>query len=410
MIRRLRWKFIAINMSIAAITLGIILGVVYHFTKVNIEEKSINMMQDIALQPFRPDVPKEAGGEVRLPYFVLQIDSHGELETTGGGYYDLSDEAFLRELIKTVFDSKKSLGMIEEYNLRFYHVNTPGHQRIVFADVSVELAALGGLMKNCFLIGAATFFVFLWISMLLARWAVKPVDTAWKRQRQFVADASHELKTPLTVIMTNAELLQSPEYDEESRRRFATGILAMTRQMKGLTGQMLELARTDNIQSEDVFRPVDLSKLISDAILPFEPVFFEKGLSLEVQIDGNIHVNGIETGLRQLPEILMDNAGKYSRAGGLVKVTLKRQGKQRCLLSVANEGEEIAPEELKNIFERFYCTDKARSKTGSFGLGLSIAKNIVMQHRGKIWAESKNGVNCFYVRLPGIVIEKLYTL
>lgn len=400
MIKRLKWKFVVINMSIVALTLGIIFGVVYYFTKVNIEEKSINMMQNIALQPFRPDIPKDAGDGVRLPYFVLQIDEQGEVETTGGGYYDLSDGNFLDELIRTVFDSKKNLGMIEEYNLRFYRARTPRYQRVVFADVSIELAALKGLMKNCFFIGAAAFLVFLWISVLLARWAVKPVDVSWRQQRQFVADASHELKTPLTVIMTNAELMQGGEYDEEDRGRFLSGILMMSRQMKGLIEQMLELARTDQMQPEAVFCPVDFSKLVSDKILPFEPVFFEKGLCLEVQTEEDIRVNGIEEQLRQIPEILLDNAGKYSKEGGKVQVTLKKQGKLRCVLSVSNEGEKIAPEDLKNIFKRFYCADKARSKTESFGLGLSIAENIVMQHRGKIWAESKNGVNCFSVKLP----------
>lgn len=119
MIKRLKWKFVVINMSIVALTLGIIFGVVYYFTKANIEEKSINMMQNIALQPFGPDIPKDAGDGVRLPYFVLQIDEQGEVETTGGGYYDLSDEDFLDELLQAVFDSRKNLGMIEEYNLRF---------------------------------------------------------------------------------------------------------------------------------------------------------------------------------------------------------------------------------------------------------------------------------------------------
>lgn len=398
MIRKLQWKFVTIIMSIVTITFCVILGLVYHFTKMNLEAKSINMMQNIAVHPFRLSDPNVLEEEIRLPYFVLQIDENGEIVTTGGGYYDLSDEEFLRKLTKIVFDSERELGMIEEYHLRYYHARTPRNDRLVFADVSNELAALNGLMKICCLIGGASLLAFLWISILLARWTVKPIDVAWKQQRQFVADASHELKTPLTVIMTNAELMQNGEYEERSKDRFLEGILIMSRQMKGLIEQMLELARADYIQTDTVFHSADLSKLISDAVLPFEPVFFEKGFLLTVQIDENIWIQGIETQLRQLLEIFLDNAGKYSRNGGMIWVTLKRQKRMRCILTVANEGDDIEPEDLKQIFKRFYRADKTRNAQGSFGLGLSIAENIVKRHKGKIWAESKDGINYFYVK------------
>lgn len=242
--------------------------------------------------------------------------------------------------------------------------------------------------------------MFLGISIQLSKWAVKPVDLAWKQQRQFVADASHELKTPLTVIITNAELAQSPEYDDESRHRFLSSILTMSRQMRSLIEKMLELARADDSDSKRNFDIVDFSRLVSNALLPFEPVFFEKGLKLETRLDKNIKVLGEESQLCQVVDVLLDNAQKYSKDGGTTWVTLKKTGKKRCLLAVANEGEGISPEEAKNIFKRFYRGDKARSRTGSFGLGLSIAESIVTGHRGKIWVESSNEINCFYVELP----------
>lgn len=400
MIKKLRIKFIMINMSIVTIMLCVILGLVFHFTRANLEAESITMMENIARQPFRLGIPNELGEDVRLPYFAIQLGLRGELVATGGGYYDLSNEEFLDALIEVIFTSPKRFAVIEEYNLRYYRVDTPMNHLFVFADISSERATLENMMKTCIFIGGLSFLLFLGVSILLSKWAVKPVELAWQQQRQFVADASHELKTPLTVIMTNAELAQSPEYDEDNKQKFLTSILTMARQMRGLIEQMLELARADNMDDKVISGVVDFSKLVSDAILPFEPVFFERGLPLFSQIDGGIKVAGGEGQLCQVLDALLDNAQKYSKEGGKTWVTLKKHGRGRCLLSVANEGEPISPAEAKNIFKRFYRIDQARSRTGSFGLGLSIAESIVIQHRGKIWVESGNGVNCFYVELP----------
>ena len=125
-------------------------------------------------------------------------------------------------------------------------VDSPFGQRVVFADITSEQSTLNNLVKNCILIGVLCFFAFLGISIRLAAWTVKPVERAWQKQRQFVSDASHELKTPLTVIMTNAELLQGREDDRESQVQFSSNILTMSRQMRALVEQMLELARADS--------------------------------------------------------------------------------------------------------------------------------------------------------------------
>ena len=255
------------------------------------------------------------------------------------------------------------------------------------------------LTDTCILIGVLGFAVFLGLSFLLARWAVKPVETAWNQQRQFVADASHELKTPLTVILTNAELLQEPEYDEQARSRFVDSIMTMSHQMRGLVESLLELARVDNGGQNMVFSRLNFSELVSDALLPFEPVYFEKGLTLESNVEENLFVRGSQQHLKQVADILLDNASKYAFADSTVRVILRRQG-SHCLLSVASAGDTISKEDLKNIFKRFYRMDKARSMNHSYGLGLSIADSIVGKHGGKIWAESADGVNTFFVQLP----------
>lgn len=248
-----------------------------------------------------------------------------------GGYYDLSDEAFLKDLIGTTFSSPGRIGIIEEYHLRFYRTDTAVSQILVYADISNEQTTLHNLLCSCILIGGVCFLIFLCISFLLAGWVAKPIDKAWDQQRRFIADASHELKTPLTVIMTNAELMQNTDCDEADHAAFASNILIMSRQMRSLVEQMLELARTDSIRAGS-FSPVDFSRLVFDAILPFEPVFFEKGLTLHTEIAENITVSGDPSKLRQVLDILLDNAQKYSRAEGTTRVSLQNTAKDIACL------------------------------------------------------------------------------
>lgn len=402
MIRRLRFKFVLVNMGIVTLMLCVIFGLVFYFTSANLERESIRMMESIAEQPFQLSVPSEMGEDVRLPFFALQLGPRGELVATGGGYYDLSDDDFLHRLIDAAYTSPRNLGVLEEYNLRYYRTDSPLRPCLVFADISSEQATLEGLVRTFLLIGGCSFLAFLWISILLSRWAVRPVDAAWKQQRQFVAAASHELKTPLTVILTNAELLQDPTYSADRRSVFLSNILTMSQQMRRLIEQLLELARADAAGPQAATLPVDLSALVSQTTLSLESVFFERGLTLSSQVDGPIQVPGEEDALRQVVEILLDNAQKYAREHGHVWVRLQEHGREHCLLRVANEGDPIPPEELSHIFERFYRADPARSRDGSFGLGLSIAKTIVTRHQGRIWAESAQGVNRFLVELPRV--------
>ena len=171
----------------------------------------------------------------------------------------------------------------------------------------------------------------------------------------------------------------------------------MSQQMKLLVENMLELARSDAEQSRQQMQPVDFSKLVLDSAISFEGVFVENGLTLESSAESEITVQGNEQALQQVVDILLDNAQKYSYLGGQTMVRLYSVGTNKCQLKVSNPGAEIPAEDLKKIFQRFYRMDTARSRDGSFGLGLSIAESIVAQHKGKIWAESKDGFNTFFV-------------
>ena len=397
MIRRLRIKFVCINMTIVTAMLLVIFAMVFHFTQENLQRQSSRAM-DLAQMPTPPGFPGAVPDKILLPGFVVEIGHSGNMVIQDNGFYDLSDEALVRKLVDQAQNSGDRTGKLSQYKLRYQIHSVPTGQRIVFVDISAEMETVKGLVKSCLMIGGASLLVFLGISILLAHWAVRPVETAWNQQQQFVADASHELKTPLTVIMTNAELLHSDDYGEAEKRQFSQNVLTMSQQMRGLVESLLELARVDNGAVKMSFGTVDFSALVEDCLMRFDPVYFEKNRFLEGTVEENLRIKGSQSYLQQAVDILLDNGVKYAPEGSTVKVSLRRQGSQ-CLLCVSNAGEPISRENLKNIFKRFYRVDKARSRDGSFGLGLSIAQSIVSEHRGKIWAESSDGVNIFCIQL-----------
>ena len=400
MIRRLRIKFICVIMAIVMVLLGCILGVVIHFTAKSMQMQSISMMQNLVAAPFQQGIPgKPMDDEVRLPFFSVQISNRGELIAAHGGYFDLSNKEYLQTIVNSALQSQKESGELKDHDLRYFKVTTPMGCTIVFADTTTESVTLKTMVYSCLAVFFAATFLFFGISILLSRWVIKPVATAWDQQRQFVADASHELKTPLSVIMANAELMQGEDTSEEDRKTYSGNILGMTYQMRSLVENMLEMARVDNGTVKMNFSAVDFSQLVSDAALSFQLLYEEKEMGLRCMAADGIQIHGSEQHLYQVMDVLLDNALKYSIPGSMVCVDLVSAGRN-CLLSVSSVGAPIAKADLKNIFKRFYRGDSARSMNGSYGLGLSIAESIVETHKGKIWAESKNGENIFYVQIP----------
>ena len=394
MLKKLRWKFVLVNMGIVISMLLVIFGLMFQYTKAELDDESEKALQILSQSTTGPEVQS-----IQMPYFILDVSIHGTVTISGSAYQDLNDAAFIQELIQTVYTADRITGEIEKYELRYKVIPGLFSQSLIFVDVSGHRLALKSLVQSFIFVGIGALGAFLLISFLLSKWAVRPVEKAWKQQKQFVSDASHELKTPLTVIMSNAELLQNPEFNEESKNQFAGSILVMTRQMRNLVDGLLELARADNGQVKKAFTTFNLSEALTDALLPFEPVFYEKGLLLESSLQPDIMVKGSDGYLRQVLEILLDNAAKYS-SPGLVQVVLQKQGRGHCLLTVSNPGIPIDPKDRKRIFERFYRADEARSRDGSFGLGLSIAAAVVEEHKGKIWVESNETGNRFCVQLP----------
>ena len=400
MIRKLRIKFICVIMAIVMVLLGCILGVVIRFTGQSMEMQSISMMRTIATSPFQQGIPgKPMDDEVRLPFFTVQISNLGEVIAASGGYFDLSDREYLQEIVNSAMGSDRETGELEEHDLRYLKSVSPRGITLVFSDTTTESSTMKHLVYSCLAIFLIAMIVFLGISILLSHWVIRPVAKAWDQQRQFVADASHELKTPLSVIMANAELMQSEETGEEERKTYSGNILGVTYQMRSLVENMLEMARVDNGTVKMNFAAVDFSELVSDAALSFQLLYEEKGMGLRCAVAEGVEIHGSEEHLYQVMDVLLDNALKYATPNSTVTVELVSTVKH-CVLSVASPGEPISREDLKNIFKRFYRADKARAMNGSYGLGLSIAESIVEAHKGKIRAESENGYNTFFVQLP----------
>lgn len=387
MIRTLRRKFIAMTMAIFTVLLCVIFGLVIHFTGANLQAESIRFLHSAAEGPLQPGLP----GQLRQSCFVIRATPWGQTVQSSGGF-DLSDEAMLTDIVSQAAAAEAELGILEDYDLRYLRSRSPLEMTLVFVDISAERAAMGNLELTCAAIGLISVAAFWALSFLLARWAVRPVERAWAEQRQFVADASHELKTPLTVILTNAELMQA-----DPDPQYARSVLTMSQRMRSLVESLLELARVDNGAVRTACEVLDLSELVSDELLPFEPVYFERGMALDSDLEEGLWVTGSPRHLRQVLSILLDNALNHSPAGARVRVQLRRQG-QNALLTVTNPGS-LSREDCRRIFLRFYRVDAARSGDG-YGLGLPIALGIVTDHGGKLWAESREGLVTLSALLP----------
>lgn len=405
MIRKLQIKFVAMCMILVTAVLGVVFTAVFFSAKQNIEVISHQVLQRVMEDDTpsgRPDLGLNRGGEdVLLPYFTVNLwDRSGIYEAfvTGGTYSNLQDTQELQTILTDCLQQNRPEGTIHSYGLRYLRRDYGLYERIAFVDMSMEQATLQEIMGSYLQIGLAALLLLLGVSILLARWATRPVAKAWQQQRQFLSDASHELKTPLTVILSNAELLEAAPL-EDRPARWADNIRSEAGQMKSLVEEMLTLARADNAVPTAVMGEVSLSDLATDCVLAFEPVAFEAGKPLEDQIAGDVSVLGDRDKLRQLLSILLDNAIKYGREGQSVRLILERTDRQ-AVLRVQNTGDPIPPEQLSHLFERFYRADASRGEKSGFGLGLAIAKQIVTLHRGSIRAESAEGVTTFTCTLP----------
>jgi signal transduction histidine kinase len=408
MIRKLRLKFVAVCMLLVTAILAVVFSSMYHSAKRDFQHTTKQLLERVITEQSSSPTPGKqmedgvdlGNGKVQLPYFTVEVWNGSVIYVTGGTYENLQDTDELTAIVTDCMKQTESDGLVSGYNLRYYRQNNGFFYRIAFVDISMEQSTLRDLMKSYFQIGAAALLLLLGVSILLSYWVTRPVERAWKQQRQFLSDASHELKTPLTVILSNAELMGSASLPEKPAR-WADNIHSEAVRMKTLVEEMLTLARADNMVRTSVYTEVCLSDVAMDCALMFEPVAFEAGKPLQYEIPEEITVTGDAERLGQVISVLLDNAIKYGRDGGTIRMTLQRTEKS-ARLQVSNENRDapIPPEQLSRLFERFYRADASRGEQTGFGLGLPIASTIVAEHRGTLRAESDRESTRFILTLP----------
>lgn len=413
MLKKLRRKFILINMTLVITILIIVLGNFYHASVWRLERQTeMAMMQALDMERFggKPSnvEPGRRTEEFPPPFVstaVLTVSRTGD-QITNIKENNLTISAETAEtLLKLVQAEGSPRGVLKDYALRYTRSDTPGGMKIVFADQSFELSSIRILKINCLLLFFAAILLFLLLSLFLSRWALKPVELAWRQQNQFIADASHELKTPLTVILANLQILRShSDSSIESQIKWVDNTKEEAARMKQLVEELLFLARSDAGTVEAArasYSEFDYSDSVMNCVLLFESVAFENRVTLKSDIAPGLRLRGNETQIRQVVTILLDNACKYAGRQGTVTILLK-SSPHHAVLTVTNTGDPIPSEEQKHIFERFYRTDKSRArKEGGYGLGLSIAETIVSQHMGKITVSSSPAEGtAFTVTLP----------
>ena len=396
MLRKLRLKFVALSMSLVTVVLAVVMCAAVVSARDNLKQISKNVLR----RAMRGDLAPEPGERpVSLPCFTVNV-FNGTIYLTSGTYAELSlqDEERLRAIVSACLEQPENEGQLPAYGLRYLRQDNGLYLRAAFVDMSMEVETLRKTVRSQFVIALLALIPLLGVSAALSQWAVSPVERAWKQQRQFLSDASHELKTPLTVILSNAELLGASGLPERPER-WTENIRAEAGRMKTLVEEMLTLARADNAVPSAAYGDVSLSDTAMDCALSFEPVAFEADKPLQYEITPGVTVCGDAEKLRRLVSILLDNALKYGANGGTVRLTLEKSDRQ-AKLTVSNPGAPIPPETLSHLFERFYRGDASRGESSGFGLGLSIAAAIAKEHKASIRAESDEISTRFLVSLP----------
>ena len=332
-------------------------------------------------------------------YTIVSVDREGEILSRRDQNFTPT-EASLQDAVRTVLSSEEPYGVRHRHSMMYASRRTHSGYRIAFAAMDGVYTTLWENIGVCSVLLIGGVAVIVGISFALATLAVRPVESAWRRQKQFIADASHELKTPLTVILANTDILLShPEESVGAQKQWITSTDEEAKGMRRMVEQMLELARTDAGAAVPVCSDVDVSALTEGCALCFEPSAYEKDMRIECDITPGIRLVSDGERLNSLMHILLDNAVKYGERGTAVRVSVTDEGK-KITLRVSNEGTPIPPQDLPRLFDRFYRTDKARGE-GGYGLGLAIAKNTAQSLGGSIHAAStaEQGT-CFTVVLP----------
>lgn len=342
-----------------------------------------DMPEDMKKEP----VPKSFGS---VEFFIIMADNDGNYLACMNNE-DLTDEN-AQEYINNILSKNDETGMINSY--QFYNVEKNNGTLIALTDKTDETKVMKQFIRTTIIIGAITLIVLSFAGYFLSKKSIEPIKSAFEKQKQFISDASHELKTPLTVISANADVLSG----EIGENKWLNYIKSQTERMNLLVNDLLNLTRLENNTSDFICSEFNLSQAVTNTALPFECRAFETNKKFIVNVEDGLTVTGSEKHIKQMTAIFIDNALKYSNDGGIVRVTLKKQGDKK-ILSVYNTGTGVKDSEKDKIFERFYRTDDSRTRqaTGGYGLGLAIAKSIIDKHKFKVNVENEQGKSISFV-------------
>ncbi len=330
-----------------------------------------------------------------IVYTVLLDDNDNIKEVIS--HYDSDTNTEEIEKVAKEILSKKNINSTYIGNLYFnkYSYSYTKNNTLIIIDNTNANEKLIKTAKTSLILFIILEIIIIEIATLLTKWIIKPVEESFEKQKTFIADASHELKTPLAVIMASSESLET----DKNSKKLVDNIKNESERMNKLIANLLDLAKLEN-NSKKSFTEINLSKTIEKSVLTFESLSFEKNVLLDYDIEENITLSCDQDEIKQLVSILMDNAIKHSEKDSKIFVKLKKE-KNSVLLEVKNKGDEIPKGEEEKIFERFYRVDKSRNrKENRYGLGLAIAKGVVEKYLGKISATSKDGYTTFTVILP----------
>lgn len=389
MIKKLQQKIVLIITLLLAIAVVVLMFAINFMSQAQNEQQvrqTLNRLADKdgrvvgrGFDPFHDD------DDIYVDSFAIKIGTEGSVEIVlnqnilvdGDEMADYADQAL---------QSGKDMGYIGNYA---YLIKEKSYGMIiVFLDASFTMQQNENLIITTSIIGCAAVLVFFGIAVALSFWLVRPVRETFDKQKLFISNASHELKTPLAVISANADVLES----EIGENKWLSYIKSDALRMSELVNELLALARLDDKSGHKLIRSeFNLTDIVLQTALPFESQMFEMGKKYDVDTEPDIMYNGDASAIKHIITILIDNAIKYSDEKGEIGVKLYTRSNKK-IIEVYNTGNGIPGDKLDKVFERFYREDEARnSKSGGYGLGLSIAKETVKRHGGTISAQSEYG-------------------
>lgn len=411
MFRNLKLKLTLTNVFVVAIIFCFVFSGIYLLMERSISGQSVQIMRFIATNAGSDITSKEPKLEKRLSFFFYSFFFYTKIDNNGVITETSPTPPFNREklqiLVNSTIPNTNEIGKIHFSNdNNFLFLKAPLLNKqgtiLVFANTKPEKILMRLLFTALTFMGLIGLALALFGSLFVAERALIPIKKSWLKQKTFVADASHELRTPLAVMQTNLELvLGNPEDTVESQTKWLENIREENKRMTKLVEDLLLLARADSEQILLEMHSFSLGGALNTTFSSFEPVANKKSISLSLNIAPEINYYGDETRIKQLAVILIDNAIKYTNAGGNVRLEVNEKGHNVEIL-VSDTGEGIEEEHLDKIFQRFYRIDKARSKqNGGTGLGLAIAELIVKEHSGTIKVTSiKEKGTTFLINLP----------